>query len=278
VPTAVFSVLAAVFDDSETKPRATIRRMAKKKETDAALEALIRGDAARLRELFAGPGAAAALKRVGAELDEDDEGQLALLLELAPQLLKLELPDALFLHLVRAALGEAGPARAPMQAMPYGAPDVNPGEAVLAAVEPRVRKRKGLGDQLAYLAFQLSQEGRFEASIALFDRLVDVPGLDKTAYNNALWAVMEDNSKLAVQPERHRRFLAACLPHGPDNPAIFYNAACLYYELGELEGVFEQIRLALEHGYSKPEQIRNEPLFAPIADDPRFAAAFGDEA
>lgn len=250
--------------------------MAKKRDTDEVLDALNRGDAGRLRELLAGPGVAASLKRLGAELDDDDGAHLALLLELAPPLLELELPDAVFIPLVKAALGEAGPTHAPMQAMPYGAPAARPVEAVLAAVEPRARRSKRLGDQLAYLAFLLSQDGRFEASIALFDRLVDVPGLDRTAYNNALWAVMEDNSKLAVQPGRHRRFLAACLPHGPDNPSIFYNAACLYYELGELEAVFEQIQLALEHGYPSPEQIRDEPLFAPIASDPRFAAAFGD--
>jgi hypothetical protein len=28
-----------------------------------------------------------------------------------------------------------------------------------------------------------------------------------------------------VQPERARHYLSACLPYGPDNPAIFYNAA-----------------------------------------------------
>ncbi len=95
-----------------------------------------------------------------------------------------------------------------------------------------------------------------------------------SAYNNALWTVMRDNNKLPLDREREKKYLLACLPYGPKNPAIYYNAACIYFELGKLEKVFGSIRLAIEHGYDKVEQMKTEPLFAPIRKDPRFKQAF----
>jgi hypothetical protein len=106
----------------------------------------------------------------------------------------------------------------------------------------------------------------------LFELALTCPGLALTGYNNALHAVMHDNNGLPIDPDRHRRFIAAALPHGPANTSIFYNAACVYMELGEHERVLDNIELALRHGFDKLDMIRNEPLLAPLRADARFVA------
>ena len=111
-------------------------------------------------------------------------------------------------------------------------------------------------------------------AIGLFELIIDLPGLGKTGYNNALYAIMSDNNGLAIDRARHRRFVEAALPHGPDNPSIYFNAACVFVELGETDRVFECIALAIRHGFEDVEQMRSEALFEPLRDDPRFAAAF----
>ena len=177
-----------------------------------------------------------------------------------------------FIARVKGALAEHGPTE--MQPLSYGAPQESRSDSVLSEIESRVREDADLGNQLGTLAYNLTQQDQFEDALRLFERLIDAPGLHKSVYNNALWAVMDDNNKMPVQHDRARRFLDACLPHGPDNPSIFYNAACAYFELDEINRVYEQLQLAIEHDYPRPEQMRAEPLFAPIADDPRFVAIF----
>jgi hypothetical protein len=102
-----------------------------------------------------------------------------------------------------------------------------------------------------------------------------VPTLHNTTYNNALYAVSRDNSGLPVDEARHRRFIAAALPHARDNPSIFYNVACAFMELGDVPAALANIALALEHGFERPEQIRADSSFKSLRRDPRFIALFG---
>src|SRR5262249_25449098 len=123
---------------------------------------------------------------------------------------------------------------------------------VLEQAQARAATDRELGDELANLAYWMAKKGLFPESLDIFERLIQITGLAKTTYCNALWAVMSDNNKLPVQAERARRFIAACLPHGPQNPAIFYNVACIHFELGELDMVFASLAQAIEHNYDKP--------------------------
>ena len=99
----------------------------------------------------------------------------------------------------------------------------------------------------------------------------------------ALFRMLTDEYFIAVILEpggitgkalRARRFLTACVPHGPDNPAIFYNAACVHMELGEHDMVLTALAAAIENGYTNIDGMRNEALFAPIADTAEFIAVF----
>lgn len=126
-----------------------------------------------------------------------------------------------------------------------------------------------------YLAHDLAQKKRFPDALTIFDDLVTLGDLDRTTYCNALWAVMNDNHHLGVMPERARIYLAACVPHGPTNPAIFFNEACVRFELGDVDGAFKAIEQAKDFDYEL-ENIRDEKLLAPLHSDPRWNALFAD--
>ncbi|KYG07458.1 hypothetical protein BE21_29360 [Sorangium cellulosum] len=117
-------------------------------------------------------------------------------------------------------------------------------------------------------------------ALVLFDALLQVKNPDLATYCNALWAVQDDNTHLGKDPERARRYLAACVPHGPENPAIFYNAACVAIELDDIDAALGFVRDAVRFGYDGREAVRAalraEPLFAKIRDDRRFLDALDD--
>jgi hypothetical protein len=148
------------------------------------------------------------------------------------------------------------------------------------ASSPAILERVRLGladgsrdaDSLAYRAYGYIQDKRWTDAIALFEMVLDRPGLALTGHNNALYAVMHDNNGLPIDRDRHLRFIAAALPHGPANASIFYNAACLYMELGETDRVFDNLALALEHGFDRFDVIREEAMLAPLRGDARFIA------
>ncbi len=140
----------------------------------------------------------------------------------------------------------------------------------------RAQQDKSFADLLAYHAFQAIQSQQWLEAIAIFDLVIDSPDLDRTAYNNALYAIMADNNKMPLDRPRAERFLASALRFAPENPAIFFNAACLFLELGDTERTLAHLTLARKHGHPAPEAMRDEPLFAPIANDPRFVAIFED--
>ncbi len=140
----------------------------------------------------------------------------------------------------------------------------------------RAHRHRLVADMLAYLGFEAIEAGLWLEAIAAFDLVIESPHLDRTAYNNALFAIMADNNKLPIDRPRALRFLAAALRFGAENPAIFYNSACVYMELGEVERTLECLAQARRHGHTSPETLRDEPLFRPLADDPRFKALFAD--
>jgi len=126
-------------------------------------------------------------------------------------------------------------------------------------------------DALARKAYELARAGAFPGALALFDRVVALPGLDRATYCNALWAVQVDNNKLPLDPARARRYLATCQPHAEDNPPIYINAACVRYELGELDACLAALAAARRHRlHTELEQLRREPMFAALVRDPRF--------
>jgi hypothetical protein len=145
--------------------------------------------------------------------------------------------------------------------------------------------------RLAREAFALAQQGKFAGALSLFDAVVEWPRLSavsgvaerrtpsvapseqSTWMCNALWAVQADNNKLPLDAARARRYVTLSLPYGPENPAIFFNAACVSFELGDRERALSLVSLAAHHRYPNLAAIAREPLFEPLRGDPRFAVA-----
>jgi hypothetical protein len=173
-----------------------------------------------------------------------------------------DLPEEVTLALARAAL-TLPEAKSSLQ-----------GEAqlVLEHVKRLVLHHKALADMLAYQAYQAIESDRWLEAIETFELVLDSPELERTAYNNALYAVMADNNGLPLDRGRAERFLAAALRHGEENPSIFYNSACVYMELGQVDTALRCLELARRHGYEHAHRLREEPLFQSIASDPRFLA------
>ncbi|MCU0352376.1 MAG: hypothetical protein MUD08_01350 [Cytophagales bacterium] len=96
-----------------------------------------------------------------------------------------------------------------------------------------------------------------------------------TVYNNALWVLQHDNTGLPVDAALNERFLAKCLPYAPKNPAIFYNAACLYVEMEQFDKAVDCIRQAVAHKLNEMEEIKRqlntEKMFADFRQYPPLA-------
>ncbi|MFE7132395.1 TPR end-of-group domain-containing protein [Streptomyces sp. NPDC057638] len=148
----------------------------------------------------------------------------------------------------------------------------------LASALPAMRETAGGVPELAECAHELAYEGNFVQALTIYDAIIDAPAgrAAPMMYQVALWAVQADNNHLPVQPERHRRYLRACVPHGPANWAILYNAACVWIELGEVEETLECLRLARACDSARPYQMRDDRSFRSIAHDLRFQRIFED--
>ncbi len=125
---------------------------------------------------------------------------------------------------------------------------------------------------------QLIIEGQFEEALMYYDFLFTIPNLETSNYTNALFAVQNDNTGLPINPERNRNYLKVALPHGSENPAIFFNASAVYLEMGENSNsinCLEQLvvyKSALRKGEleNMVKQLKEETLFASIRKNNRF--------
>ncbi len=126
----------------------------------------------------------------------------------------------------------------------------------------RLSKWRALALPVANAATLLLGRGRFADALTLYDAAVE-GRLPAAAAANPLYAVQDDNSHLGVNAERARRYLAKCLPFGPENPAIFLNAAGVCVELGEFDEAVRLLGLAKAHKYPV-KQSKNDRLFEPL--------------
>lgn len=125
------------------------------------------------------------------------------------------------------------------------------------------------------VAHWLVAQRRCADALKLYDSLVHGgPWVSPSTYSAALYAVLTGNSGLPLDRARAKRYLTAALPIGPREPGIFYNAACVWVELGEVDQVLECLRLACAHGYPKLKAMQADTAFDSLRDDPRFVAIF----
>ncbi|MBL9107414.1 MAG: hypothetical protein JNL82_41375 [Myxococcales bacterium] len=216
--------------------------------------------------------------------DDDADGFLALTAALAPvdlhTLVFRELRDAWPLWILAPRI--RGFADADLRLFLRSAVAVAPDHSAVHELLAECLARAHAGNaplwanHLGHMAYELVGDRNFDAAITLYAAAITLPcEVDLSLYCNALWVLQHDNTGRPVDPVLNDRFLAACLPWAPKNPAIFYNAACLTYEMGDIDGTLAHLEACLAHGFKNPAQVQREPLFAPLRhSDPRFDALF----
>jgi len=134
----------------------------------------------------------------------------------------------------------------------------------------RCHESAALRNRLADAAADFIQRKRYAEALRIFDAIVELGGLAPAHYCNATWIVQKDNTGLELDAARSRRYLAACLPHAPGNPAIHLNAAAVFTELGEIDDAISQLIAARDRGVDVTPFL-GEPLFAPLRRHARWS-------
>lgn len=110
----------------------------------------------------------------------------------------------------------------------------------------------------------------YDFLLGILDKL-KVKHKDLSLYCNALWVIQSNNNGgREADHKLNHRFLSVCEPVGPAYPVVFYNAACLYMEMSEVDQAFDRIRKAIFYGIRGIDyrlmrnDILHHQLFAPL--------------
>ncbi len=156
--------------------------------------------------------------------------------------------------------------------------DAEERQVLLRHPHRRAKWPRTVAESLAYKAYEWisGKEKRVEEAYALFDDLIELPvETFANCWVNALWAVLPDNSGLPLDEARCRRYLEHCLPHASQMQGLWWNAACVYQLLGDVDACLD----ALEKHGAKGEDLEgpcNDKAFRDLWDHPRFRALFAD--
>jgi len=132
---------------------------------------------------------------------------------------------------------------------------------------------------LAELAQQALGAHERDAALALYDRLIalPIPGDrgERTIYLRAL-------NNACVQAHAAQAFDAAvriaerAQPVAHENPYLYHAAACAYAAVHDYVRAFEQVKLAVEHGYDDVAKIETDAELGPLLDWPALKVLFRD--
>lgn len=89
----------------------------------------------------------------------------------------------------------------------------------------------------------------YELILSLLDNETFGNG-DYSIFCNALYVLQNDVTGLGVQFDRNRKMLSICLPMAQYNPAIYFNAATLYIEMGE----YAEALINFKHYFSSSDK------------------------
>ena len=132
---------------------------------------------------------------------------------------------------------------------------------------------------LSELAWKSAQAKQRETAVSLYDRLLALPipadGDERVNYLRAL-------NNACVQAHAAKAYDAAvriadrAQPVAHENPFIYHSAACAYAAVHDLHKAFEQVKLAMTHGYDHLGKVETDTDLGPLLEWPEFKALFRD--
>lgn len=137
-------------------------------------------------------------------------------------------------------------------------------------------------NNIGLYAFKLHTKDTYIQSRRMYEIALDIqppqPCTQRLeVFCNALWILQHDNTGLPVDKALNEKFLAKCLPYAPGNPAIFFNAVCVYVEMKEFDKALECYNQAIDFKYSgiqmMKDQIQGEKMFSEFKKYPPLIAA-----
>jgi suppressor of fused len=157
------------------------------------------------------------------------------------------------------------------------------GQAILAQA-PRLLDRLVLalpGDAalLAELAHRALAAGQHAAAMALYDRLILLPIPDdgdvrvshlRTLNNACIHAHGGKAYDAAVRIADHAQRVA------PENPHLYHAAACAYAAVHDYVRAFDQVKLAIDHGYEHVANLETDHDLGPLLEWPEVKELFRD--
>jgi hypothetical protein len=130
---------------------------------------------------------------------------------------------------------------------------------------------------LANLAWQALQAEHTDEAIALYQRLLELPipddGDERTNYLRAM-------NNACVQAHSAKAYAVAARiadraqPVAHENPYIYHSAACAYAAVGDYVKAFEQVKLAMTHGYDHLGKVEVDADLGQLLEWPEFKALF----
>lgn len=139
---------------------------------------------------------------------------------------------------------------------------------------------------IGFQAYEAQQEKKhIKIAIQLYELALGIKvktittDLHLSTYCNALWVLQNDNTGLPVNQKLNQAFLEKCLPFGPKNPAIYFNALCLYVEMNDLDQAFTCLKFVKKYEFKfinegeydmLIKQLKTEKLFIKLRHDVRY--------
>ena len=155
------------------------------------------------------------------------------------------------------------------------------GVAILAHTPDRMlRFARALPDEIELigpLASSARKAGHREIALELYELVLALPAPDEGPARRIYLGSLNDACVLAHMLELYDRAVQIAdlaQPYAHENPYIHHAAACAYAAAGDHARAFEQVKLAVAHGYDHLPRIEVDSDLGPILDWPEFKALF----
>jgi len=148
--------------------------------------------------------------------------------------------------------------------------------AKMARLVPLLPDEVNLISELAWKSINANQR---ESALSLYERVLALPipaeGEERTNYLRAM-------NNACIQAHAAKAYDAAvriadrAQPVAHENPYLYHSAACAYAAVGALDRAFEQVKLAVQHGYDHLDKVEVDADLGPLLEWPEFQALFRD--